>query len=171
MCRPSPLPVIAWHNPKEVRNTRWSVIPVDDFWCFTLFFFKRPLLSSRLFFISLQWEKSSLSQLVCLLKHKHTRAACSSNNPVVRLTYAATNPRISNRKQHISCSWVQKWGAKSTKRAFDLQGWCSQKQHGRCSHNRQHQHVPCNCAHAATRHANKIMLWAPLLSRDTNVNR
>lgn len=51
-----------------------------------------------------------------------------------------------------------KWGAKSTKRAFDLQGWCSQKQHGRCSHDRRYQHVPCNCAPAATRHTNKAML-------------
>lgn len=36
----------------------------------TVFFFKRPVLSPRLPFISPQWEKSSLSQLVCLLKYK-----------------------------------------------------------------------------------------------------
>lgn len=66
-----PLLVIAWHKRKEVRNTSWSVIPVDDFCCFTLCSFSKDQSRLPIYpFISPQWEKSSLSQLVCLLKYK-----------------------------------------------------------------------------------------------------
>lgn len=99
-------------------------------------------------FILPQWEKSSLSQLVCLLKYKG--CLWSSWRSTV------TVPRISAAGRHICCcSWMQNGRlspcdpGKSTERLFDLHGVWTQKHHSRCSHNGQHQHLQYLCAHTA----------------------
>lgn len=57
--------------------------------------------------------------------------------------------------ERISRCWMQNVSlppcnpGKSTERAFDLQ------HHGRCTHNRHHQHVRHHCAPAATKQTNK----------------
>lgn len=92
-----------------------------------------------------------LNLFVC----ENTRAACSSNGAVVQLRQWQFLVSPWQETEHISHCWMQNGSlppcdpGKSTERAFDLQ------HHGRCTHNRHHQHVWHHCAPAATKHTNK----------------
>lgn len=109
----------------------------------------------RFSFISTQWEKSSLSQCVCLLKHKGClffKQACS---PAYICTDSPSYRH--NRKLRISPTAECKMEA-CLPATLENQHWghliYTREGDTKASHNRRHQHVWRCCVPAATKHKN-----------------